>query len=272
LEVAQIARTIARAMFLNEDLAEAIALGHDLGHTPFGHGGELVLKEIFSSGFSHQAQSLRVVQLLENFGKGLNLTYEVRDGILRHSKGYGKIIPDNPKELPSTVEGRVVRVADIMAYLNHDLDDAVRSGVIRETDTPGTCVAVLGRTHDDRVTTMMTDLIAHSRPEEGQMILDMSDKVFGAMTELRQFLYEKVYRSSKVHNEFVKAKKIMSELFTHFLDDEALLARELKKMRLPAVGSNGASKERLVCDLLACMTDRYALSLYARIFFPSPSF
>ncbi|MGD9365433.1 MAG: deoxyguanosinetriphosphate triphosphohydrolase [Desulfobacteraceae bacterium] len=272
LEVAQIARTIARAMFLNEDLAEAIALGHDLGHTPFGHGGELVLKEIFSSGFSHQAQSLRVVQLLENFGKGLNLTYEVRDGILRHSKGYGKIIPDNPKELPSTVEGRVVRVADIMAYLNHDLDDAIRSGVVRETDTPDTCVAVLGRTHDDRVTTMMTDLIAHSRPGDGQMILNMSDGVFEAMTELRKFLYEKVYRSSKVHNEFVKAKKIMSELFTHFLDDETLLAHELEKMRLPALGSNGASKERLVCDLLACMTDRYALSLYARIFFPSPSF
>ncbi len=272
LEVAQIARTIARAMFLNEDLAEAIALGHDLGHTPFGHGGEMVLKEIFSTGFSHQAQSLRVVQLLEHFGKGLNLTYEVRDGILRHSKGYGKIMPDNPKELPATVEGRVVRVADIMAYLNHDLDDAIHSGVIAEADTPDQCVTVLGYTHDERVTTMMTDLIAHSHPRDGQLILDMSDRVFGAMGELRQFLYEKVYRSTKVHNEFVKAKKIMSELFAHFMEDEALLAHELKKMRLPALGSNGASKERLVCDLLACMTDRYALSLYARIFFPSPTF
>ncbi|MEJ2155930.1 MAG: deoxyguanosinetriphosphate triphosphohydrolase [Desulfobacteraceae bacterium] len=271
LEVAQIARTIARAMFLNEDLAEAIALGHDLGHTPFGHGGEMVLKEIFSTGFSHQAQSLRVVQLLEQFGEGLNLTYEVRDGILRHSKGYGKIMPDNPKELPSTIEGRVVRVADIMAYLNHDLDDAVRSGVIGETDTPQRCVTVLGRTHDERVTTMMTDLIDHSRPVSGELILNMSDRVFGAMTELREFLYERVYRSAKVHNEFVKAKKIMSELYTHLLNDRQLLAEELRKMRLPAVGSNGASKERLVCDLLACMTDRYALSLYSRIFFPSPT-
>lgn len=272
LEVAQIARTIARAMFLNEDLAEAIALGHDLGHPPFGHGGETVLKEIFSTGFSHQAQSLRVVQLLENFGNGLNLTYEVRDGVLRHSKGYGKIMPDNPKEWPATVEGRVVRVADIMAYLNHDLDDAIHSGVIAETDTPEQCIRALGRTHDDRVNTMMIDLIAHSQPRDGQLILNMSDTVYGAMSELRRFLYEKVYRSAKVHNEFVKAKKIMSELFTHLLNDRSLLTHELKKMRLPAVGSNGASKERSVCDLLACMTDRYALSLYARIYFPSPTF
>ncbi len=182
LEVAQIARTISRAMFLNEDLAEAIALGHDLGHTPFGHGGETVLKEIFSTAFSHQAQSLRVVQVLENAGEGLNLTYEVRDGILRHSKGYGKIIPDNPGELPCTVEGRVVRVADIMAYLNHDLDDAIRSGVIKESQIPRECVTVLGGAHDERVNTMMTDLIANSQLCDEHMKLDMSEKVFGAMS------------------------------------------------------------------------------------------
>ena len=272
LEVAQIARTISRAMFLNEDLAEAIALGHDLGHTPFGHGGETVLKEIFSPAFSHQAQSLRVVQVLENYGQGLNLTYEVRDGILRHSKGYGKIMPDDPRELPATHEGRVVRVADIMAYLNHDLDDAIRSGVISRSEVPMQCTRVLGNAHDERLNTMMTDLITNSRPENGQMVLNISDRVFGAMGELREFLYENVYRSPRVHNEFVKAKKIMSELFNHFLEDETLLSRELEKMRLPAVGSNGASRERLVCDLLACMTDRYALSVYARTFFPSPNF
>ncbi len=272
LEVAQIARTISRAMFLNEDLAEAIALGHDLGHTPFGHGGETVLKEIFSTAFSHQAQSLRVVQMLENYGQGLNLTYEVRDGILRHSKGYGKIMPDDPRELPATLEGRVVRVADIMAYLNHDLDDAVRSGVVTTSEIPEQCVKILGAAHDERVNTMMTDLITHSQPDNGQLILNMSDRVFGAMSELRQFLYEKVYRSPRVHSEFVKAKKIMSELFAHFLEHEKLLSRELEKMRLPAIGANGASKERLACDLLACMTDRYALSLYARTFFPTPSF
>jgi dGTPase len=272
LEVAQIARTVSRAMFLNEDLAEAIALGHDLGHTPFGHGGETVLKEIFSSAFSHQAQSLRVVQVLENYGQGLNLTYEVRDGILRHSKGFGKIMPDDPRELPATMEGRVVRVADIMAYLNHDLDDAIRSGVVTRSEIPKQCTQVLGRAHDERVNTMMTDLISHSRPENGQMVLNMSDRVSGAMGELREFLYERVYRSPMVHNEFIKAKKIMSELFTYFLEDEALLSKELEKMRLPAIGANGASKERLVCDLLACMTDRYALSVYARTFFPSPNF
>lgn len=272
LEVAQIARTISRAMFLNEDLAEAIALGHDLGHTPFGHGGETVLKEIFSSAFSHQAQSLRVVQVLENYGQGLNLTYEVRDGILRHSKGYGKIMPDDPKELPATLEGRVVRVADIMAYLNHDLDDAIRSGVISRSDIPKRCTQVLGKAHDERLNTMMTDLITHSRPVNGQLVLNMSDRVFGAMGELREFLYENVYRSPRVHSEFIKAKKIMSELFNHFLEDETLLSQELEKMRLPAIGTNGASRERLVCDLLACMTDRYALSVYARTFFPSPNF
>jgi dGTPase len=268
LEVAQIARTIARAMFLNEDLAEAIALGHDLGHTPFGHGGEMVLKEIFSETFSHQTQGLRVVQVLENCGNGLNLSYEVCDGIVKHSKGYGKIIPDDPQELPATMEGRVVRVADIMAYLNHDLDDAIRSGVIREADIPAQCTRVLGETHNERMTTMMIDLIAQTRPHNGQLMLNMSDAVFSAMTELRRFLYEQVYRSPMVHNEFVKAKKIVSELYNQLLVDEAMLAAELEKMRLPAL-STGVSKRRMVCDLLACMTDRYALALYARTFFPT---
>lgn len=269
LEVAQISRTIARAMFLNEDLAEAIALGHDLGHTPFGHGGEAVLKEIFSRGFTHQAQSVRVVQILENAGQGLNLTYEVCDGILRHSKGYGKIMPDNPRELPATAEGCLVRVADIMAYLNHDLDDAIRSGVISESDIPDVCSRVLGNTPGERITIMMTDLITTSRPCNGQMVWDMTDKVYGAMTVLREFLYERVYRSPLVHKEFIKAKKVMSELYDHLLENEPLLNDELAKMRLPALHANGCSRERRVCDLLACMTDRYALSLYTNIFFPA---
>jgi dGTPase len=269
LEVSQIARTISRAMFLNEDLAEAIALGHDLGHTPFGHGGEAVLKEIFSEAFSHQAQSLRVVQKLENFGHGLNLTSEVRDGILKHSKGYGKIMPDDPGELPKTMEGLVVRVADIMAYLNHDLDDAIRSGVIASDQIPEQCNRMLGHTHDERITTMMTDLINRSRPVDGQLVLQMSDEVYGAMTELRQFLYDNVYRSSKVHGEFIKAKKIMSELYAYLMENDAVLDLELEKMQLPSLDSNGDSRGRQVCDLLACMTDRYALSLYARTFFPT---
>jgi dGTPase len=272
LEVAQIARTIARAMFLNEDLAEAIALGHDLGHTPFGHGGETVLKEIFSPAFSHQVQGLRVVHVLENQGQGLNLTYEVRDGILKHSKGYGKIMPENPRELPCTLEGRVVRVADIMAYLNHDLEDAIYSGVITEKQIPSRCTDVLGLSHDERITTMMTDLIVNSRAQEGFFRLDMSETVFGAMTELRLFLYDNVYRSAKVHAEFIKAKKIMSELYAYLLNNDEALTCELAKMRLPALSHNGRSRERLVCDLLACMTDRYALALYARIYFPAPPF
>jgi dGTPase len=268
LETAQIARTIARAMFLNEDLTEAIALGHDLGHTPFGHGGETVLKEIFSPAFTHQAQSLRVVQVLENDGQGLNLTEEVRDGILKHSKGYGKIMPDDPDELPATMEGRVVRVADIMAYLNHDLDDAIRSGVIVRQQIPEQVKRELGRNHDERITTMMTDLIAHSHARDGQYILEMSDAVYAAMTTLRQFLYDNVYRAAAVHNEFVKAKKIMSELYAYLLEDEVIMAAELEKMQLPSLFTAGHSKKRLACDLMACMTDRYALALYSRIFFP----
>jgi dGTPase len=272
LEVAQIARTVARAMFLNEDLAEAIALGHDLGHTPFGHGGEMVLKEVFSRAFSHRNQSLRVVHILENSGQGLNLTYEVRDGILKHSKGYGPIMPGSSRELPCTTEGRVVRVADIMAYLNHDLDDAIRSGVIDRKQVPQQCKSILGHSHDERIKTMMIDLITHSKTCNGRFELNTSDDVSQAMTELRQFLYEKVYRSARVHNEFVKAKKIMSELFSYFLDNEEALNRELAHMRLPALHLHGCSKERVVCDLLACMTDRYALALYERIFFPAAVF
>ncbi|NNK83998.1 MAG: deoxyguanosinetriphosphate triphosphohydrolase, partial [Desulfobacterales bacterium] len=210
LEVAQIAKTIARAMFLNEDLAEAIALGHDLGHTPFGHSGETTLQEIFSQKFSHNEQSLRVVELLENNGEGLNLTYEVRDGILKHSKGYGKIIPDDPNDQACTIEGRIVRVADIMAYLNHDLDDAIRSGVLTFDQVPETCVKTIGHTHSERATTMIRDLIFSSVEKDGELQLRMSDEVFSAMTTLRQFLYDNVYRSVRVHNEFVKAKKILS--------------------------------------------------------------
>jgi dGTPase len=268
IEVSQIGRTIARAMYLNEDLAEAIAMGHDLGHTPFGHGGETALKEIYSEDFSHNEQSLRVVDVLENNGKGLNLTYEVRDGILKHSKGYGKIIPDDPEELASTVEGKIVRIADIMAYLNHDLDDAVRSGVIREDQVPESCSRILGYTHPVRARTMIQDLIFSSKVKDGKLCLNMSDEVFSAMTRLRSFLFENVYRSPRVHKEFIKAKKILTELYTFFLNNEALLLEELKSMELPIC--DGQSKERTVCDFIASMTDTYALDLYKKIFFPSP--
>ena len=270
LEVSQIARTIARAMFLNEDLTEAIALGHDLGHTPFGHSGETALQEIFSHGFSHNEQSLRVVEVLENNGMGLNLTYEVRDGILKHSKGYGKIIPDDPDEQACTIEGRIVRVADIMAYLNHDLDDAIRSGVITQDQVPDSCVKNIGRTHSERATTMIRDLIFSSTEQDGELQLRMTDEVYSAMTTLRQFLYDNVYRSASVHNEFVKAKKILSELYSYFLDNEMMLKKELAGMKMADFIYENQPKELSVCDIIASMTDRYAMNLYSKLFFPSP--
>jgi len=270
LEVAQIARTITRAMRLNEDLAEAIALGHDLGHTPFGHGGETALKEIYSADFTHTEQSLRVVDTLEKKGSGLNLTYEVRDGILKHSKGYGKIIPDNPEELAGTHEGRIVRIADIMAYLNHDLDDAIRGGVISDRQVPEKCIRHLGHRHSERTTTMIHDLIFSSKKKNGELILSMTDEVFDAMTVLRQFLYDHVYRAPQVHREFVKAKKILSELYTHFLNNGDGLEKEMRKLEMDGRHSKTRNPERIVCDLIASLTDRYVLELYAHLFFPSP--
>lgn len=272
LEVAEIARTIARAMRLNEDLAEAIALGHDLGHTPFGHGGETILKEIYSPDFSHKEQSLRVVDILENNGRGLNLTYEVRDGILKHSKGYGKIIPDNPNEQSFTIEGNIVRIADIMAYLNHDLDDAIRSGIIGSHQVPDSCIKILGQSHSERANTMIKDLVYSTNVRDGKICLQMSDRVYATMTVLREFLYEKVYRSPRVHKEFLKAKKILSELYTYFLENEDMLQKGLKEMDMAECNHNIHSNERIVCDFIASMTDRYALTLYEKIFFPSPQF
>lgn len=269
LEVSEIARTIARAMRLNEDLTDAIALAHDLGHPPFGHGGETTLREIHAGGFSHQEQSLRVVDLLENGGRGLNLTYEVRDGILKHAKGYGKVMPDDPNELACTYEGRVVRIADIMAYLNHDLDDAIRSGVIGDDQVPRECVRVLGSSHSERATSMIRDLVYNSRARNGDLILQMSDEVYGAMTALRHFLYENVYRSPHVHREFIKARKILSDLYSRLLDNDELLEKELAKMEMTACNHTKTSRERIVCDFIASMTDRYALNLFSEIFFPA---
>ena len=270
LEVAQMARKISRAMFLNEDLTEAIALGHDLGHTPFGHGGETVLKEVYSAGFSHSDQSLRVVDFLENNGLGLNLTWEVRDGILKHSKGLGKIIPESPKEMAGTLEGRVVRIADIMAYLNHDLDDAVRSGVISATDVPDDCSRILGATHRERAAVMIRDIISTSVVTDGRLVLRLSDEVHYAMTELRRFLYDEVYRSDQVHGEFVKAKKILSELFAYFLEYPSAMKMELARQGLEGWLNGNRSWRRIVCDFIASLTDRAAMDLYSRLFFPMP--
>ncbi|MGE5255215.1 MAG: deoxyguanosinetriphosphate triphosphohydrolase, partial [Hyphomicrobiales bacterium] len=261
LEVAQMARAIARALYLNEDLTEAIALGHDLGHTPFGHSGETVLKEIYSADFSHSEQSIRVVEVLENGGQGLNLTHEVRDGILKHSKGYGKILPDDPEELACTYEGRVVRMADFMAYLNHDLDDAIRSGVVRSEQVPEACRRLLGKTHSERAATMIKDLISSSQAEGEVFRLKPSDQVRAAMLELRQFLYENVYRSSRVQQDFEKSKKILTELYAYFLENEEMLHQGLCDLQMDGDNRHAEPRERLVCDFIASMTDRYAMNL-----------
>ncbi|MBT3310789.1 MAG: deoxyguanosinetriphosphate triphosphohydrolase [Desulfobacterales bacterium] len=271
LEVAQIARTIARAMRLNEDLAEAIALGHDLGHTPFGHSGEAVLKEVYSSDFSHHKQGLRVVEFLEKNGEGLNLTHEVRDGIVKHSKGFGEIMPDDPEEIPFTMEGKIVRIADIIAYLNHDIDDAIRCNVITMDQIPEVCQKTLGMTHSDRATTMVRDLVYSSISNDNEINLKMSSEVFSAMTTLREFLYENVYRSKQVHKEFEKSKKILSELYYHLLGNSESMQKELSILELSGCYHNHTKQpvSRVVCDVIASMTDRYALNLYSEVFFPS---
>lgn len=270
LEVSQISRNIARAMRLNEDLAEAIALGHDLGHTPFGHGGETALIEAHSPHFSHSDHSLRVVDVLENGGKGLNLTREVRDGILKHSKGFGNIIPAKPGETAITVEGRIVRIADIIAYLNHDLDDALRSKVISLSDVPDICTKKLGRTHSQRANIMIEQLVYNSGLQNGKFILGIDKDTLHAMTILRKFLYDKVYRSPAVHGEFVKAKMVIIGLYNCFLNDPDFLQKELEKMEMAQWDSSRNSLKQSACDLVASMTDRYALDLYAKIFFPKP--
>jgi len=270
LEVAEIARTISRALRLNEDLAEAIALGHDLGHTPFGHSGETALKEIYSPDFCHNEQSLRVVDVLERHGKGLNLTYEVRDGILKHSKGFGDIMPSDPSEIACTVEGRIVRFADIIAYLNHDLDDAIRSGVVKEDQVPADCAEILGRTHSQRATTMIRDLIYSSEIQGNEFMIKLSAPVSEAMDCLRGFLYENVYRSERVHAEFIKAKKMIIEIYSYFLENPEVMKSKLASMEMAATYQHDVALERLICDFIASMTDRYVLNLYNDIFVPTP--
>src|SRR5687767_12189070 len=211
LEVSQIARTITRALRLNESLTEAIVMGHDLGHTPFGHAGEKVLARLMPDGFHHVKQSLRVVEVLEREGRGLNLSAEVRDGILKHSKGKGHIISENPNLLAMTLEGQIVRIADIVAYMNHDLDDAVRGKVVNPADVPKGVLAVLGPTHSDRIARMVGDMVSASRLEEKRQIR-MTDEVLDALIALRDYLYEAVYERPEIRGEFEKAQRIISEL------------------------------------------------------------
>ena len=259
LEVSQIARTLSRALQLNQDLTEAIALGHDLGHTPFGHAGEAILNEIVPSGFRHYHQSLRVVEKLERDGQGLNLCWEVRDGILKHSKGTGAVFTSQDKGRPETLEGQLVRVSDIIAYVNHDLDDALRSGLIQPIDIPRELTEVLGATHSVRINTLVTDVISSSL-DSNLKAISMSPSILHAMMELRYFLYRTVYALSIPNGELLKAKKILSDIYHHVLTNPDLVPISSRRpedtLALSAI------------DFVAGMTDRFALNLYGRLFLP----
>jgi dGTPase len=264
LEVSQIARTISRGLRLNEDLTEAIALGHDLGHTPFGHSGEAALDELFPGGFRHYQQSLRVVDLIERDGQGLNLTAEVRDGILRHSKGKGPILGADPSTLPATFEGQVVRLADLIAYVSHDLDDALRGQVIQAGDVPPEVTAVLGHTTGERIAHMVTDVLEATDLDRAPLVL-MSDATHEAMHRLRAFLYEHLYFDPKVHEPFVRAKAILGALWeTYLADTDHFFEHVWPDCPEPL----RADPRRAVCDFLASMTDRYALRLWEKMFVP----
>ncbi len=271
LEVSQIARTIASALCLNEALTEAIALAHDLGHPPFGHAGEATLNELHPSGFRHYVHSLRVVDFIENEGKGLNLTFEVRNGIVRHSKGRNDILPRESSELAMTLEGQVVRLADIIAYVNHDMDDALRAGILKDTDLPGHLSRVLGDRHSKRISAMVRDLIVETlAADDGH--LHISEKMLEAITNLRSFLYDNVYRFPQVHSEFEKAQRIIRELYGYCLENGLVKRRgnSWVVVESSATWPNEKTAHRQVCDFIAGMTDRYALDLYTHLFMPKP--
>ncbi len=259
VEVSQIARTIARALRLNEDLTEAIALGHDLGHTPFGHAGEVILREIYPGGFDHYKQSLRVVDVLESHGQGLNLTFEVRDGILKHSKGRGEIFQNKCKN--ETLEGQIVRISDVIAYINHDLDDAMRAHVLKRSDIPSKFFK-LGSTHAKRIDTMVKDVI-YTTMSQGVKNICMSGKISRMTYALRDFLYENIYEGEVTKREFKKAKKILHDLYNYYIDHTEEVFNEIPEKRI-------SNKKRVVCDFIAGMTDRFALMTYERLFLPQP--
>ena len=262
LEVSQIARSIAKVLRLNEELTEAIALGHDLGHTPFGHSGERVLNELIPGGFNHYEQSLRIVDVLEHDGVGLNLTWEVRDGIARHSKGKsGMPVGADPAHRASTIEGQIARVADIIAYVNHDIDDAVRAGLLREEDLPPDRVTVLGNSSSERIGRMVTDVV-HQTIEGGMTEIRMSAPILEATVGLRSFLFESVYENDVATAEFKKAGGILGGLWEKVKEqpDGFLDSRTVEKE-----GIEVAAK-----DFLAGMTDRYAVNLYEQLFIPKP--
>lgn len=258
LEVSQIARTAARALRLNEDLTEAISLGHDLGHTPFGHVGEEALDEVYSkydpdAGFRHNEQGLRVVDVLEKDGHGLNLTWEVRDGILHHSKGKSDLDLGDTG-LASTLEGHLMRICDRVAYINHDIDDAIRAGLISEYDLPADCIAILGDQHSKRISTMVIDIVTNSFDKDG---IYMSDEVAQATDKLKDFLFENVYNALPRTEELSNAYQLIQELFRFYMENIHLLPDWMQPRN-----TSVEAKARSVCDYVAGMTDQYALMQY----------
>jgi dGTPase len=262
LEVTQIARTIAKVLQLHEELTEAIALGHDLGHTPFGHAGERILGDLMPGGFNHYEQSLRIVDVLENDGRGLNLTWEVRDGIARHSKGKGGApVGVDPTKRAATLEGQIARVADLIAYVNHDIDDAERAGILKESDLPSDALAVLGHSASSRIGCMVADVVRETI-DGGYTEIRMGGEVLGATLALREFLFSAVYENEISTAEFKKATGILGGLWERVRErpDEYLERRTVE-----AEGLDVATR-----DFIAGMTDRYAVSLYERLFIPKP--
>ena len=258
LEVTQIARTIGKSLRLNEVLTEAIGLGHDLGHSAFGHAGEAALNKLVRGGFDHYRQSVRVVEKLENDGRGLNLTVEVRDGILKHSKGEkGELLRKRPKARALTLEGDIVRISDIIAYVNHDIDDGIRAGIIRENDIPKDIRTTLGRTGSMRIDRMVRDCIQATLACDYEAIA-LSPEVEQALDALRKYMFENMYLIPTVRGEFEKAQKILTALFEYVVahPDEYLEMNDSDPV------------ERLAIDFIAGMTDRYALNLYATLFLP----
>jgi len=249
LEVSQNARTIAKALRLNEDLVEAIALGHDLGHTPFGHAGEKALDHVYE--FKHSEQSVRVVEYLENQGKGLNLTKEVRDGLLNH----------RTSNMPSTLEGQVLRLSDKIAYINHDIEDAIRGGILKQEEIPRKFIEVLGDTSGHRIDTLVKDVIINSMDKP---VISMSEEVENSFLELREFLYENIYHSPVARQVEEKAKNLIEQLYHHFFSNFNLIpvqfTQTMERLEL--------SKDRTVCDYIAGMTDNYAIKMYEKYFIP----
>lgn len=258
LEVSQIARTIGKGLRLNEDLVEAISLGHDLGHTPFGHAGERVLSDILGKEFRHYEHSVKVVEKIEKDGKGLNLTFEVVEGIRMHSKGKGPIF--DKSKLASTLEGQIVRLADIIAYINHDLDDAIRAGILSNDSIPERIIKNLGHSHSDRISRLVKGVIEGTQKMNYEHIY-LDEELLDEVNFLRGFLFENVYESKKIKNEFDKACNMLYSLYKYFYSKDNMIPKEYFII-------NEGDKKLAICDYLAGMTDRFAIELFSNIYIP----